>query len=65
MADISKCSGANCPLKKTCYRYTAISNEYYQSYSEWFPAKVKNKWTCDGYESNKGLWRISIPIRHE
>jgi len=23
MADISKCSGVECPLKETCYRYTA------------------------------------------
>ena len=31
MADITKCSGANCDLKDSCYRYTA-SEDLYQSY---------------------------------
>jgi hypothetical protein len=31
MTDITKCSGANCDLKLTCYRYTA-SEGMYQSY---------------------------------
>ena len=26
MADITKCRGANCDLKLTCYRYTAASS---------------------------------------
>ena len=30
--DITKCEGTNCPLKKTCYRYTATANELIQSY---------------------------------
>ena len=25
MADISKCSGKNCPIKEKCYRFTAQS----------------------------------------
>lgn len=32
MADISKCSGKDCPLKTKCYRYTAPSNEDRQAY---------------------------------
>ena len=52
MSDISKCSGINCPLKKTCYRFTAISSDFWQSWSEWFPIKVNNKWTCEGFISN-------------
>ena len=32
MADISKCSGDNCPLKETCYRFTAIADEIWQTY---------------------------------
>ena len=34
MADISKCSGHNCPLKATCYRYTATPNEHWQAYAD-------------------------------
>ncbi len=33
MADITKCQGVNCPMKESCYRYTAPSSEYRQS---WF-----------------------------
>ncbi len=32
MPDISMCSGVNCPIKKECYRFTAIPNVI-QSYS--------------------------------
>lgn len=32
MADITMCSGKNCPLKEECYRYTAKPNEHRQSY---------------------------------
>ena len=31
MSDITKCSGADCDLKMTCYRFTA-SEDMYQSY---------------------------------
>lgn len=31
MSDITMCSGDNCPLKETCYRYLAPKSEY-QSY---------------------------------
>ena len=31
MADITKCSGADCDLKMTCYRYTAPKGTW-QSY---------------------------------
>jgi len=32
MADITACSGVNCPLKDKCYRYTCIKNPDWQSY---------------------------------
>lgn len=32
MPDISKCFGAHCEVKESCYRYTAPSNDYWQSY---------------------------------
>ena len=34
MADISKCTGVNCPLKETCYRYTAKDSVCGQSYAD-------------------------------
>lgn len=33
MADISKCVGANCPIRNNCYRYTVQSSGY-QFYSD-------------------------------
>lgn len=32
MADISKCRGGDCPLKEKCFRFTAPTNEFRQSY---------------------------------
>jgi hypothetical protein len=32
MTDICKCKGTDCPLKETCYRFTAKSDDVYQSY---------------------------------
>jgi hypothetical protein len=34
MADITKCYGRECPIKPTCYRYTAPSSEYRQAFIE-------------------------------
>ena len=31
MTDISKCSGENCPMKESCYRFTAEAGQM-QSY---------------------------------
>lgn len=42
MADITKCKGTNCPLKKDCYRFIANSSER----QSWFfnvPYDFKNK----------------------
>jgi hypothetical protein len=32
MPDITMCKGTDCPYKETCYRYTAKSCEFWQSY---------------------------------
>lgn len=40
MADITKCEGTNCPMKQTCYRFTAEPNPYRQSYFMTIPLKV-------------------------
>lgn len=34
MADLSKCNGRNCRVKKECYRFTAPVNEFWQSWIE-------------------------------
>ena len=28
MADITKCDGVGCPLKETCYRFTAVDSKF-------------------------------------
>jgi len=33
MADISKCFGKGCPLKEICYRYTAPTDKFAQTYT--------------------------------
>ena len=45
MADITKCSGKNCKLKKTCYRYVVPSGMW-QSYFAKPPIKDGK---CDAY----------------
>jgi len=32
MPDISMCSGEGCELRRTCYRYNAKPNPFWQSY---------------------------------
>jgi hypothetical protein len=32
MPDITMCKGTDCPYKETCYRHTAKSCEFWQSY---------------------------------
>lgn len=48
MPDISMCMGGDCPLKETCYRFTAKPNEYRQSYF-CEPPYNENKTTCNYY----------------
>jgi hypothetical protein len=56
MSDITKCTGANEPKCETCYRKTAISNEYRQSYFIQVPMQKNGE--CDEYwESEKELDR--------
>ena len=46
MADITKCDGVGCPLKEACYRFTAVDNEYGQSYFIETPYNKETK-TCE------------------
>ena len=46
MADITMCSGKDCPAKETCYRFTAQKNNHWQSYFTIPPIKDGK---CDMY----------------
>ena len=46
MPDISMCKNTTCPLRKECYRFTAIPTPYRQSYAFFKPENVKGKVTC-------------------
>jgi len=47
MSDIDKCSGIDCPLSKTCYRFTASISEFWQWWGK-FEYNKQTK-TCDFY----------------
>ena len=49
MSDISKCVGANCPLRNNCYRYTASTDGVYQMWGDFQCINGK----CDYYWKNK------------
>ncbi len=48
MSDITKCTGLNCLLKETCYRYKAKSDNLYQSYFTEVPYNLDKK-KCEYY----------------
>ena len=52
MTDITMCSGENCPVKKTCYRFKAKPNELHQSYFLDPPFDKEEK-KCDYYWEDK------------
>jgi hypothetical protein len=47
MPDIAKCWGENCPIKETCYRFTATPSKWRQSYFAETPIKEDN--TCEHF----------------
>jgi hypothetical protein len=55
MTDITKCEGTNCPVKQSCYRYTAKVNEHRQSYFTEPPIKDGE---CEMYwgENSQRIW---------
>jgi hypothetical protein len=53
MADISKCNNTECPFKAKCYRFTAKSNEYWQSYFNYTFVVLNGVFQCDGYIDNQ------------
>lgn len=40
MPDITMCANNECPLRSHCYRYLAVPDECWQSYSYFIPHKV-------------------------
>lgn len=53
MPDITMCTGENCSLKETCYRYKAEPSEYRQSYFVKPPYVIQF-----GEDSCKHYWPI-------
>lgn len=50
MPDISKCSGEDCEVRDTCYRFTSKPSEYRQSYFTIAPFIVNNcRQVCEYY----------------
>lgn len=47
MVDLCKCEGTGCPLKETCYRFTAY-DDLYQSYFTDVPYDESKK-ECERY----------------
>jgi hypothetical protein len=47
MADITMCSGNQCPIKKDCYRYMAKPNSIRQSYFMKPPIKLDD--SCEEF----------------
>ena len=55
MPDIEMCMNEECPLKKKCYRYTAIPTAYVQSYSMYKPdeeGECPVYWDNEKYDKN-------------
>lgn len=60
MADITKCKGTNCPIKESCYRYTAKEDEFYQAYFVESPFTIEDgKFHCEMYwgEIGKSIYK--------
>ena len=61
MIDITKCRDEECPLKESCYRFTAPYNEYGQSYFMDSPRVIHEEEgpvECDYY------WETSVKCKH-
>ena len=51
MPDISMCNSNTCPLKDTCYRFTATPSPFRQAYADFkYNEETKN---CEYYWDNK------------
>jgi len=48
MPDISMCRNKTCPRRDKCYRYRAIPNEAWQSYSSYPSEGCTSFWDIEG-----------------
>jgi hypothetical protein len=55
MADITKCTGLGCPLKESCYRYTAKETPHWQSYFVDVPYNEKGDKQCSELWLNRSI----------
>lgn len=55
MVDVTLCVNNHCPLRDKCYRYRAIPDKYWQSYSKFEP-HTNTGWK-DGFECDY-FWQI-------
>lgn len=56
MPDITMCEGRDCPIKESCYRYTAKPNEFRQSYFVDTPYKdgeCEHYWKIDDHHKKE------------
>ena len=56
MPDITMCSGLNCPLKETCYRFKAMKKVYGQAYflsPPYIDSECEYYWKLDKIVCNK------------
>ena len=51
MPDISMCLSYTCPLKESCYRFTATPSRFRQAYAHFKYDEVTKK--CDHYWNNE------------
>lgn len=57
MTDITKCKGNNCPLKNTCYRFTAPSDRYQSFFLEvpYKEGKCEQFWATEQHINKEGI----------
>lgn len=64
MADITMCSGHECPMKENCYRFMAIPNINRQSY--FFSPPIKSDGSCDSFGQDDTKYetiRFKVPSK--
>lgn len=52
MPDISLCVNDKCPLRKECYRFTAVPSDFLQSYTFF---NLNTDGTCNWFWDNKNI----------
>ena len=62
MADITMCRGTDCPYKSDCYRFTATSNPWRQSYFTEIP--LDNEGNCKEYWKDERI-KVVRRTKHE